>query len=174
MTYGHLQADCLYTGISSGPNARCRVWEAFTFTYYPKHWADQPSGTEAEDEVLCIDADWLLLLPSDGARRWPWYESTVLTPGDCSEYRLYTTKHTRQLHEHQHHSIFTIITVIIISISICTILRKTSEFKDLKKFLHLESTNTRRVFLNKDIAAIPMKSSSASLPFPERPHSSKV
>ena len=35
MTYGHLQADCLYTGISSGPNARCRVWEAFTFTFLP-------------------------------------------------------------------------------------------------------------------------------------------
>ena len=33
MTYGHLQADCLYTGISSGPNAPCRVWEAFTFTF---------------------------------------------------------------------------------------------------------------------------------------------
>jgi len=33
MTYGHLQADCLYTGISSGPNARCWVWEAFTFFY---------------------------------------------------------------------------------------------------------------------------------------------
>ena len=32
---GHLQADCLYTGISSGPNARYRVWEAFTFTFYP-------------------------------------------------------------------------------------------------------------------------------------------
>ena len=31
MTYGHLQADCLYTGISSGPNARYRLWEAFTF-----------------------------------------------------------------------------------------------------------------------------------------------
>ena len=31
MTYGHLQADCLYTGISSGPNARYRVWEAFAF-----------------------------------------------------------------------------------------------------------------------------------------------
>ena len=33
MTYGHLQADCLYTGISSGLNARCRVWEAFTSTF---------------------------------------------------------------------------------------------------------------------------------------------
>ena len=28
MTYGHLGADCLYTGISSGPNARYRVWES--------------------------------------------------------------------------------------------------------------------------------------------------
>ena len=28
MTYGHLQADCLYTGISSGPNARYRVWKS--------------------------------------------------------------------------------------------------------------------------------------------------
>jgi len=34
MTYGHLQADCLYTGISSGPNAQCRVWEAFAFTFF--------------------------------------------------------------------------------------------------------------------------------------------
>jgi len=33
MTYGNLQADCLYTGISSGPNTRYRVWEAFTFFY---------------------------------------------------------------------------------------------------------------------------------------------
>jgi len=31
MTYGHLQADCLYTEISFGPNAQCRVWEVFTF-----------------------------------------------------------------------------------------------------------------------------------------------
>jgi len=31
MTYGHLRADCLYTGISSGPSAWYRVWEAFTF-----------------------------------------------------------------------------------------------------------------------------------------------
>jgi len=35
MTYGHLRADCLYTWISSGPNARCRVWKAFTFTFLP-------------------------------------------------------------------------------------------------------------------------------------------
>ena len=34
MTYGHLRADCLYTGISSGPSARYRVWEAFTFHLY--------------------------------------------------------------------------------------------------------------------------------------------
>ena len=34
LAYGHLQADCLYTGISSGPNARCPVWEAFTL-YLP-------------------------------------------------------------------------------------------------------------------------------------------
>jgi len=34
MTYDHLQADCLYTRISSGPNAWYQVWEAFTFTFY--------------------------------------------------------------------------------------------------------------------------------------------
>jgi len=28
MTYGYLRADYLYTGISSGPNARYRVWES--------------------------------------------------------------------------------------------------------------------------------------------------
>jgi len=41
MTYGHLQADCLYTGISSGPNARYRVWEAFTFIFVGSR--DRPS-----------------------------------------------------------------------------------------------------------------------------------
>jgi len=30
-TSRHLRPDCLYTGISSGPNARLRVWENFTF-----------------------------------------------------------------------------------------------------------------------------------------------
>ena len=39
MTYGHPQADCLYTGISSGPNARYRVWEAFTFL--PFRWVHE-------------------------------------------------------------------------------------------------------------------------------------
>ena len=65
-----------------------------------------PSGTEADDEVLCIDAEWLLVLPSDGARRWPWHESTVLTPGDCTEYRLHSIIH-RQNHQYQHHCVNT-------------------------------------------------------------------
>jgi len=30
----HLRADCLHTGISYGPDARKRVWEAFTFSFY--------------------------------------------------------------------------------------------------------------------------------------------
>jgi len=34
MTYGHLRADCLYTGISSGPSTQYRVWEAFTCTFF--------------------------------------------------------------------------------------------------------------------------------------------
>jgi len=33
MASSYLRADCLYTGISSGPNARWRVWENFTFTW---------------------------------------------------------------------------------------------------------------------------------------------
>jgi len=34
MTYGHLQADCLYTGISSGLNARYRVSESLYLYLY--------------------------------------------------------------------------------------------------------------------------------------------
>jgi len=46
MTYDHLQADCLYTGISSGPNARYRVWEAFTFTFFYPHFEEVRGGIE--------------------------------------------------------------------------------------------------------------------------------
>jgi len=34
MTYGHLQADCLYTGIGYRPNARYRVWESLYLYLY--------------------------------------------------------------------------------------------------------------------------------------------
>jgi len=37
MASSHLRADCLYIGISLGPNARLRVWEAFTFLK-PFYW----------------------------------------------------------------------------------------------------------------------------------------
>jgi len=29
-----VHGPCMYTGISSGPNAGYRVWEAFTFTFW--------------------------------------------------------------------------------------------------------------------------------------------
>jgi len=57
MTYGHLQADCLYTGISSGPNAQCRVWEAFTFTFlYPRTVACLSTNRAGRiEELRCCD-----------------------------------------------------------------------------------------------------------------------
>jgi len=43
MTYGHLRADCLYTGISSGPNARHGVWESlYLYLYLQKEILDTP------------------------------------------------------------------------------------------------------------------------------------
>ena len=42
---GHLRADCLYTGISSGPNARYRVWESLYLLPLRK-WGDK---------TLCCD-----------------------------------------------------------------------------------------------------------------------
>jgi len=69
MTYGHLQADCLYTGISSGPNARYRVWEAFTFLppafgpclLWPNDWMDQDAtwngGIGLSPGLIVLDGD---------------------------------------------------------------------------------------------------------------------
>jgi len=53
MTYGHLQADCLYTGISSGPKARYRVWEAFTFYLFTS------SVGQEKERMWCFDAVFL-------------------------------------------------------------------------------------------------------------------
>jgi len=33
--HGHLRVDCLYTSISSWPNARCQVWESLPLRYRP-------------------------------------------------------------------------------------------------------------------------------------------
>ena len=52
MTYGHLQADCLYTGISYGPNARYRVWKAFTFYLYASFYDQNNTNT------LCLNRKW--------------------------------------------------------------------------------------------------------------------
>jgi len=51
MTYGHLQADCLYTGISSGPNARYRVWEAVTF------FIRYSAALETDNFLIVADTD---------------------------------------------------------------------------------------------------------------------
>jgi len=59
MTYGHLQADCLYNGISSWPNAPYRVWEAFTFTLaYSRWWSSIPftfSLTQIQSSKSCTN-----------------------------------------------------------------------------------------------------------------------
>ena len=54
----HLQADCLESGISSGPYARLRVWKTFTF-YLLSHLlidfavmfrCSLPAGEQTDDE----------------------------------------------------------------------------------------------------------------------------
>ena len=72
MTYGHVQADCMYTGISSGPNAGYRVWESLYHTF------------NLSKERMCADSEFhvdgaemeharevkLLVMPEGLARRW--------------------------------------------------------------------------------------------------------
>jgi len=56
MTYGHLQADCLYTGICSGPNARYRVWESLYLFYAPYGplWANSTSSKKPTAQTYSI------------------------------------------------------------------------------------------------------------------------
>jgi len=61
MTYGHLQADCLYTGISSGPNARYRVWEAFTFYLTVAHTLQGHFAESVKSDSLTFCDDGALL-----------------------------------------------------------------------------------------------------------------
>jgi len=72
MTYGHLQADCLYTGISSGPSARYRLWEAFTFTLFLAIFVQRLTDTWASitqsvvDEAIDQWRVWLWSLRASG------------------------------------------------------------------------------------------------------------
>ena len=57
MTYGHLLADCLYTGISSGPNARYRVRESLYLylLWYQNYLNIYVVQTESDaDEYLSV------------------------------------------------------------------------------------------------------------------------
>jgi len=49
MTYGHLQADCVYTGISSGPNTWYGVWATFTFTFLLTYFKNLSKGSVPEE-----------------------------------------------------------------------------------------------------------------------------
>ena len=56
-TSRHLRADCLYTGISFGPNARWRVWENFTFLLLNKNCSD----VDIFSSLLNVHMGWCLL-----------------------------------------------------------------------------------------------------------------
>ena len=66
MTYGHLRADCLYTGISSGPNARYRVWESLYLylLWYQNYLNIYVVQTESDaDEYLSVMREKQFSLP---------------------------------------------------------------------------------------------------------------
>ena len=55
MTYGHLQADCLYTGISSGPNDRYRVWESLYLLPFWHIHSDYDGESNADSPTPTLD-----------------------------------------------------------------------------------------------------------------------
>ena len=48
MTYGHLQADCLYTGSAPGPTLGVEYGKAFTFTF-----TEHSTNTLIQPSVRC-------------------------------------------------------------------------------------------------------------------------
>jgi len=70
MTYSHLRDDCLYTGISSGSNARYRVWENFTFLSLLIHliWID--SFMHFWMQWVENDSVWQVLFSNIGGSCW--------------------------------------------------------------------------------------------------------
>ena len=51
-------AGCLYTGISSGPNARYRVWEAFTFIFTNRRSSLSSSTFSSTSSPMARDCLW--------------------------------------------------------------------------------------------------------------------
>ena len=76
MTYGHLQADCLYTGISSGPNARYRVWEAFYLYLFRLRQAIVPLKSLLHCHKWLMPC--VLTRLRSGRLRWRWNKFSTL------------------------------------------------------------------------------------------------